>query len=145
MLNRISNIADGWRALEVFAVLVPVIIFLWVILTVIALHKRDAYFWSLSSTWSSIISCPLALLIMSLGGWSQLHEPNVPPFHAPIVAGAILYAVAIAFAIFYNYNITRSVILAVSTAMMQQLAVLGVIFLFVRWTGNEANRDRYGQ
>jgi hypothetical protein len=30
--------------------------------------------------------------------------------------------------------------LAISTGLRQQLAVLGVIFLFLRWRGNEVNR-----
>ena len=36
----------------------------WTILTVTALHKRDVYFWSLGSTWTSVIACPVALVIM---------------------------------------------------------------------------------
>jgi hypothetical protein len=64
---------------------------------VTALHKRDVYFWSLGSTWTSVIACPVALVIMSL---SSLHDANVPLSHGPIVAGAILYTVAFACAIF---------------------------------------------
>jgi hypothetical protein len=58
------------------------------------------------------------------------------------MAGAILYVVAFGYAIFYDYNVTRSVTLAISTGLLQQLAVLGVIFLFLRWRGNEVNRGR---
>jgi hypothetical protein len=32
--------------------------------------------------------------------------------------------------------------LAISTGLRQQLAVLGVIFLLLRWRGNEVNRGR---
>jgi hypothetical protein len=32
--------------------------------------------------------------------------------------------------------------LAISVALHQQLAVLGVIFPFLRWRGNEVNRGR---
>jgi hypothetical protein len=32
--------------------------------------------------------------------------------------------------------------LAISTSMLQQFAVLGVIFLFLRWQGDEVNRGR---
>jgi hypothetical protein len=71
---------------------------------------------------------------------SSLHDANVPLSHGPIVAGAILYTVAFAYAIFYNYNIAKSATLAISTSMLQQLAVLGVVFLFLRWRGNEVNR-----
>jgi hypothetical protein len=122
--------------------LAPALVAIWIILTVTALHKREVYFWSHGSTWTSVIACPIALAIMSLSGWSQLNDANVPPFHAPIIAGAILYAVAFAYAIFYNYNTTRSAMLAISTSMLQQLAVLGLIFLFLRWRGNEVNRGR---
>ena len=79
---------------------------------------------------------------MSLSGWSQLHDPNVPVFHAPIIAGAILYAGAFAFATFYNYKATKSAMLAFSTSILQQLAVVGLIFLFFRWHANEVNRSR---
>jgi hypothetical protein len=141
-LDYISVSADGSTILEVVAVLVPTLALLWIILTVTALHNRDACFWSLGSTWTSVIACPIALVIMSLSSLSQLHDPNAPIFHAPIIAGAILYAVAFAYAIFYNYNVTRSAMLAISTGMLQQLAVLGVIFLFLRSRGNEVSRGR---
>jgi hypothetical protein len=137
----LDYISDGSTVLEV-AVLVPALVLLWIILTVTALHKRDVYFWSLGSTWTSLIACPVALAITCLSSLSGLHDSNAPLFHGPIVAGAILYVVAFAYAIFYNYNISKSATLAVSTSMMQQLAVLGVIFLFLRWRGNEVNRGR---
>jgi hypothetical protein len=136
MLNYISTSADDWMTLVV--VLIPTLAFIWIIMTVMALHKRDVYFWSLGSTWSSLIACPIALLIIVLsGGWKGA---SAPP--APMMAGAILYAVAFAYSIFYNYNATKSAALAISTGMLQQLAVLGVIFLFLRWRGNEVNRGR---
>jgi hypothetical protein len=138
----LNYIADGSTLLEVVAVLVPALALLWIILTVMALHKRDAYFWSLGSTWTSVIACPIALAIMSFSSLSQVNGPNAPLLLGPIVAGAILYIVALAYAIFYNYNITKSATLAISTSMLQQLAVLGVIFLFLRWRGNEVNRGR---
>ena len=142
MLDYIWAGADGSTVLEVVAVLVPALVLLWIVMTVMALHKRDVYFWSLGSTWTSVIACPIALVIMCFSSFSQLNDPNVPLFHAPIAAGAILYVVALAFAIFYNYNATRSAMLAFSTSMLQQLAVLGVIFLFFRWQGDEVNRGR---
>jgi hypothetical protein len=105
---------------------------------VTALHNRDVYFWSLGSTWSSLIACPIALLIIVLsGGWNGA---SAPP--APIIAGAILYAVAFVYSIFYNYNATKSAALALSTSMLQQLAVLGMIYLYFRLTDNEENRGR---
>ena len=142
MLDYPSAGLNGWTMLEVAAVLAPALALLWIVLTVSALHERDAYFWSLGSTWTSIIACPVALVIMSLGSWNQVNGPDAPLFHAPIVAGAILYLVAFGYAIFYNYKVTRSALLAVSTSMLQQLAVLGAVFLFLRWRGNEVNRGR---
>ena len=106
------------------------------------LHKRDVYFWSLGSTWVSVIACPIALVIMSLSSWSRLHDPNVPLFQGPIIAGAILYAAAFAYATFYNYSATKSAVLAISTSVLQQVAVLGVIFLFFRWQHDQVNRGR---
>src|SRR5882672_7867195 len=142
MLNDILASPDGWTVLKVGAVLVPTLVLFWIIMTVMALHEREVYFWGLGSTWASAIVCPIALVIMSLSSLSQLHDPNVPHFHAPIIAGAILYVAAFAYAIYYNYNVTKSAMLAISTGMLQQLAVLGVIFLFLRWRGNEVNRGR---
>jgi hypothetical protein len=142
MLDYFLTSPDGWAVFKVVAMLVPVLVFIWITMTVMALHKRDVYFWSLGSTWTSVIACPIALVIMSLSVWSQLNDPHAPLFQASIIAGAILYAVAFAYAIFYNYNATKSAMLAISTSMLQQLAVLGVIFLFLRWRGNEVNRGR---
>ena len=136
MLNNISTSTDGWMTLVV--VLIPTLAFIWIIMTVTALHNRDVYFWSLGSTWSSLIACPIALLIIVLsGGWNGA---SAPP--APIIAGAILYAVAFVYSIFYNYNATKSAALALSTSMLQQLAVLGMIYLYFRLTDNEENRGR---
>jgi mannose/fructose/N-acetylgalactosamine-specific phosphotransferase system component IIC len=115
MLDYISASADGSTMIEAVAVLMPALVLLWIVLTVTALHKRDAWFWSLGSTWASIIACPIALVIMSLSTWSQLHDPNVPVFHAPLIAGAILYIVAFGYAIFCDYNVTKSAMLAIST------------------------------
>jgi hypothetical protein len=99
----LDYISDGSTVLEVVAVLVPALMLLWIILTVTALHKRDVYFWSLGSTWTSLIACP-ARAITCFSSLSQLHESSAPLFHGPIVAGAILYVVAFAYAIFYNYR-----------------------------------------
>ena len=70
---------------KVVAVLVPVLTFVWIVLTVMALHRRDVYFWSLGSTWTSIIACPIALVIMSLSTTSQLHDASAPVFQVPIM------------------------------------------------------------
>ena len=142
MFDYIFANRDGWTVVQVVAMLTPALVAVWIIMTVTPLHKREVYFWSLGSTWTSVIACPIALVIMSLSSWSQLHDPSVSLFHGPIIAGTILYIVAFAYAIFYNYNITKSAVLAISTGMLQQLAVLGVIFLFLRWRGNEVNRGR---
>jgi hypothetical protein len=99
MLNNILASPDGWTVLKVVAILVPVLMLFWIIMTVTALHKREVYFWSLGSTWTSIIACPIALVIMCLSVWSQLNDPNAPLFHAPIIAGAILYVVAFAYSL----------------------------------------------
>jgi hypothetical protein len=42
------------------------------------------------------------------------------------------------YAIFYNA--TKSATLAISTSVLQQIAVLGVIFLLLRWQGDRVNR-----
>jgi hypothetical protein len=139
MFDYISSSVDGSTGLGVIAILVPALLLVWIVMTVMALHKRDVYFWSLGSTWTSLIAGPIALVIMC---FSSFHADGAPAFQAPILAGVILYAVAFAYAIFCNYNATKSAMLAVSTSMLQQLAVLGVIYLFLRWSGNEVNRGR---
>src|SRR3979490_2969339 len=65
MLNNILASTDGWSALQIVAMLVPALVLIWTIMTVMGLHKRDVYFWSLGSTWISVIACPIALVIMS--------------------------------------------------------------------------------
>jgi hypothetical protein len=142
MFNYILANWNGWTVVQIVAMLTPALVAVWIIMTVTALHKREVYFWSLGSTWASIIICPSALVIMCLSVWSRLHDPNAPLFHVPIIAGAILYAVALAYSIFYNYNATKSATLALSTSMLQQLAVLGAIYLYFRLTDHEENRSR---
>jgi hypothetical protein len=100
MLNNILASPDGWTVLKVIAILVPVLVFLWIVMTVMALHKRDVYFWSIGSTWVSVIACPIALVVMSLSGLSGSNDPSAPLSQAPIIAGAILYATAFAYATF---------------------------------------------
>jgi hypothetical protein len=140
MMDYFFNGTDGWMTVKVVAVVIPVLCFVWIVFTVMALHRRDVYFWSLGSTWTSLIACPAAILIMSLSGWSRLHDPNAPLFEVPLLAGAALYVTAFAFAMFYNVRAARSALLAFSTTMLQQFAVLGLILLFARWTGERAQR-----
>jgi hypothetical protein len=92
MFNYIFANWNGWTVVQVVAMLSPALVAVWIILTVTALHKREVYFWSLGSTWASVIICPIALGIMCLSVWSRLHDPNAPLFQTPIIAGAILYA-----------------------------------------------------
>jgi hypothetical protein len=142
MFNYIFANWNGWTVVQVVAMLSPALVAVWIILTVTALHKREVYFWSLGSTWASVIIWPIALGIMCLSVWSRLHDPTAPLFQPPIIAGAILYAFAFTYATFYNYKATKSAALALSTSILQQLAVVGAIFLFLRWRGEEVNRGR---
>jgi len=142
MFDRIFSDGDGWMVLKVAAILLPVLVFVWVVCTVMALHRRDVYFWSLGSTCTSLIACPVAVAIMCFSTLSRMHDENAPLFEAPILAGAMLYAAALAYALFYNFRATKSAVLALSTSMLQQLAVLGLIFVFLSWRGDEVNRGR---
>jgi len=119
MFNYIFANWNGWTVVQVAGMLAPALVAVWIIMTVTALHKREVYFWSLGSTWASVIICPIALGIMSQSVWSQLHDPNAPLFQAPIIAGAILYAFAFTYAICHNYNATKSVALALSTSILR--------------------------
>jgi hypothetical protein len=142
MLDSVFAGSNGWIALKVAAVLAPVLIFVWIVMTVMALHKREVYFWSLGSTWTSLIACPLALAITPFCIWRQLKDPAAPIDPVPIMAGAALYIAALSYAIFYNFKATRSAALALSTSMLQQLAVLGLIYLWLRLDGDRVNRRR---
>ena len=107
---------DSWTVLKVTAALIPAIMFVWIVVTVSALHRRNVYFWGLGSTWATIIGCPAGLIIASLSTWSRLNDPNAAPVYALIVAGLGLYAVVFAYSILYNYGATKSVTLALSTS-----------------------------
>ncbi len=48
MLNNTMASLDAWTVLKVTAILVPVLMLFWIVLTVTALHKRDIYFWKFS-------------------------------------------------------------------------------------------------
>jgi hypothetical protein len=43
---------------------------------------------------------------------------------------------------FYNFRTTKSALLAFGTCMLQQLAVLGLMFIWLRWDGDRVNRGR---
>jgi hypothetical protein len=139
MLDYLAD-PNVWDALKVAAILTPVLIFVWIVLTVMALHRREVYFWSLGSTWTSLIACPLALVIMSFSVWRQAQDSTAPFDLGIIFAGAILYVAALACALLYNFRATRSAALAFSTSMLQQLAVLGLLFLYFRLQGDRVNR-----
>jgi hypothetical protein len=142
MLDHIFDSLDGWTVLKVAAVLLPVLVFVWIVATVMALHRRDVYFWSLGSTWTSLIACPLAVAITSFCAWRQLKDPGASIDPVPIMAGAVLYVAALAYALLYNFRATRSAALAFSTSMLKQLAVLGLLFLYFRLEGDRVNRRR---
>jgi len=87
---------DGWTAFELAAVLAPTVTFVWIIVTVRALHMRHVYFWGLGSTWTTIIGCPIGLVIASMASWSRLHDPSAAPSYMLIAAGLGLYGAAFA-------------------------------------------------
>jgi hypothetical protein len=103
MLDQVLNGPDGWIVLKAIAILIPVLVFVWIVATVMALHRRDVYFWSLGSTWTSLIAGPTAIFIMSQSVWSRLHDPNAPLFMVPVMAGLMLYAVPRAYAGFLQF------------------------------------------
>jgi hypothetical protein len=140
MLDQVLNGPDGWIALKVIAILIPVLVFVWIVATVTALHRRDVYFWRLGSTWTGLIAGPAALAIMSQCVWRRLHDPNAPLFMAPVMAGLMVYAVSLAYAAFYNFRATKSALLAFSTCMLQLLTVLGLSLIWLRWNGDRVNR-----
>ena len=76
---------------------------------------------------------PLSVGIMCTSVLSRLHDENAELFQVPIMAGAALYVAAFAYSLFYNYRATRaSAWLALSTTMLQQFSLLGVLFLILR-------------
>jgi hypothetical protein len=131
MLNSISGM-DTWTLLKIIGILIPVLSFVWIVGTVMSLHRREVYFWGLGSTWVTVIACPLSVGIMCTSVLSRLHDENAELFQVPIMAGAALYVSAFAYSLFYNYRATRSAWLALSTSMLQQFSLLGVLFLILR-------------
>jgi hypothetical protein len=93
------------------------------------------------STWISLITSRIPILIMSTSAWSTSSNPNDHLIQVPFFGGAVLYLVAFGFCVLSNFGATRSVWLAISTTLLQQLAVLGLIFLFLRRQGDKVNRE----
>ena len=79
--NNVASNSDRGLLLTAL-VLIPTIVFVWIVMTVMALHRREVYFWSLGLTWISAIVCPIATVLMSFSTWSQLHDSNAAPFRA---------------------------------------------------------------
>jgi hypothetical protein len=131
MLNSISGM-DTLTLLKIIGVLIPVLSFVWIVGTVMSLHRREVYFWGLGSTWVTLVACPLSVGIMCTSVLSRLHDDNAELFQVPIMAGAALYVAAFAYSLFYNYRATRSAWLALSTTFLQQFSLLGVLFLILR-------------
>jgi len=125
--------------LKVAGVLVPALLFVWTIMTVMALHRREVYFWSLGSTWTSIVAAFIALFLIPL---AALHAEGDSVNLVPLLAAAVLYATSIAFAFFYNLGRIGHVGLTLSTVLLQQLAVLGVLYLVWRIFGSAQPRHR---
>ncbi|UPT96456.1 hypothetical protein J4G48_0046915 [Bradyrhizobium barranii subsp. apii] len=131
---------DGGTAFAITVGISLVVVFFWIVLTVTALHRRELYFWGLGSTWTSIFAALLAVGIACTSSLSGLHDQQAPLYQGPLIVAGMLYASALAYAVLYNWRATRSVLLGISTSMLQQLAVLGIFLLIVRWQGNRMNR-----
>lgn len=142
MLDVFLGGIDGWTLAKVALAVIPTVTFIWIIVTVRALHRRSVYFWSLGSTWATIIGCPAGLLIASFSGLSGINDPAAAPFYPLVVAGLLLYVAASGYSLLYNYGVTKSTLLAISTTALQQLAVLGALFLLLRL--NEGRRRHHG-
>jgi hypothetical protein len=120
------------------AVLGPVLLFGWITLTITILHGRGVYFWSLGSTWVTIVGCIIALGILI--ATVLVKDPKLG--NPLLVASGLLYAFVSAYSFFYNWKATRSVFLALSTTLLQQFSVLGVIFIWLRFFNNPPPRQR---
>ncbi|MGJ4902324.1 hypothetical protein ACQR0V_12195 [Bradyrhizobium sp. HKCCYLS2058] len=141
MVDSALPASNGWTSLEILGASAAVLLLVWIAATVLALHRRDVYFWGLGSTWISLIAFPIAILIMSISAWSAGSNSNDPLAQVPLFGGAALYVAVFGFCVFYNFGATKSVWLAISTSLLQQLAGLGLIFLFLRWRGDKVNRE----
>src|SRR5689334_15594072 len=101
MVNSAITGSNGWTSLEILGASAPVVVFAWIVATVLALHRRDVYFWGLGSTWISLIACPIAILIISITAWGTGSHSNDHLAQVPLFGGAALYAAAFGFCIFY--------------------------------------------
>lgn len=109
----------------------PILFLMWVVFTVSAMHKRDAYFWSLTSTWVSMGGGLFALVVFVV-------ESNVVAYGGgppAIVLGAVLvYAATVLYSGWYNMGALKNPLLALSVTMLQQLVLLTVIYVIARFT-----------
>jgi hypothetical protein len=65
---------------------------------------------------------PVALIIAWAGSLTGTHV---------IIAAGLVYTASVIFAFFYNLTHIRSVLLALSTALLQQVAVLGTVLFLI--------------
>jgi hypothetical protein len=62
-----------------------------------------------------------------------MHDANAPNFVVPLYAAGMLEVTVLFWAFFYNVRYTGSVVLALSTLLLQHLGLLGLFwFMFVR-------------
>jgi hypothetical protein len=116
------------------------LVVLWIVLTVTALHKPDSWFWSL---WFHLDKCHL---LSDRPRVAEHLEPVARPERARLPRAYNRRSSSIS-SHFYNYNVTMSATLAISTGILHQLT--GEV---TRWTAvaerlaaSAVNRQDHGE
>ena len=126
------------EVLYAIIIAVPTAFFVWIVWTVMALHNKGVYFWSLASTWVSLCATLVAGIIAAILG--SLHDKGGP--YIFLIASGLLWVTAMTWSFFYNFRAAGSIILALSTTLLQQFVVFICFLLWLRFFQPQARIER---
>jgi hypothetical protein len=125
--------------------LVPFVVFCWIFTTINEIHLVGLRFWSIPSTYVTLISGVISLVmsaIMLLASQDAVRRGHDVGDTTLYVAAAILYGGCSAWSCWYNWRRTGSAVLAVSLTILQTLSAIVVIGVFNLWLDRN-NTKRY--
>ncbi len=141
-------IFGNYTWLNAFALLiVPFAIFCWIFTTIRAIHLADIWFWSIPSTYVTLISGLTSLIISGI----MLFFSQEVARRGHSVADTTLYFVAailfsgcVFWSYLYNWRRTHSTTLAISLTVLQMLSAIFVIGVINLWLDGR-NTRRYNR
>jgi hypothetical protein len=131
------------RALAI--IVLPASILGWIFTTVRALHLCGLRYWSMGSTYASMIFFLIALVCAWIGYGTQPKGPHIEGDPTLFIVAAFVAGLTLLGCAWQNWRATRSAALAVSLTALQVVSTAGVflslVYLFLRFGSNPPDRS----